>query len=83
MDKKRGTRLKVKYASMVKSAPPTFLMFTNRSKNIPENYRRYLCNGLRRVFELDNTPVHLLFRTSDQMKKRDKNSTSSSHSTPE
>ena len=27
-----GTRFKVKYASMLKSSPPTFLLFANKSK---------------------------------------------------
>ena len=71
MNKKVGTRFRVKYASMVKSNPPTFLIFTNRSKGIPDNYRRYLVNGLRGHFQLDNTPVHLIFRTTDENKKRD------------
>ena len=66
MNKKVGTRFRVKYASMVKSNPPTFLIFTNRSKGIPDNYRRYLVNGLRGHFQLDNTPVHLIFRTTDE-----------------
>lgn len=65
-----GQRLKVKYVSQVKSGPPTFLFFTNRSKGIPENYKRYLRNGLRRSFELDNTPVHLVFRTGTDLEKR-------------
>ncbi|MBT3584925.1 MAG: GTP-binding protein [Halobacteriovoraceae bacterium] len=63
-------RLKVKYASMVKSGPPTFLLFTNRSKGIPENFRRYLRNGLRGSFNFDNTPVHLIFRTGSDLEKR-------------
>lgn len=65
-----GKRLKVKYCSQVKAGPPTFLFFTNRSKGIPENYKRYLRNGLRRTFELDNTPVHLVFRTGTDLEKR-------------
>lgn len=65
-----GKRLKVKYVSQVKSGPPTFLFFTNRSKGIPENYKRYLRNGLRRTFDLDNTPVHLVFRTGTDLEKR-------------
>ncbi len=65
-----GKRLKVKYVSQVKSGPPTFLFFTNRSRGIPENYKRYLRNGLRRTFELDNTPVHLIFRTGTDLEKR-------------
>lgn len=70
IDKKRGLRLRVKYASMLKSAPPTFLLFTNRSKGVPTNYRRYLTNALRREFQLVNTPVHLIFRTTTDIERR-------------
>ncbi len=70
LKKTNGNRFKVKYASMLKSNPPTFLMFSNRSKGIPENYRRYLQNNLRREFDIVNTPVHLIFRTGTDMEKR-------------
>lgn len=65
-----GKRLKVKYASMVRSDPPTFLLFSNRSFGIPENYKSYLKNGLRKEFGLANTPIHLVFRTGDDLTKR-------------
>lgn len=65
-----GVRFKVKYASMVKSSPPTFLLFTNKSQGIPENYRRYLVNGLRNEFDLTNSPVHLIFRTTTDIERR-------------
>lgn len=65
---------KIKYASMIKSSPPTFLMFSNRSKGIPTNYRKYLSKGIRREFNLVNTPVHLIFRTRSEMAKRIKRS---------
>lgn len=68
--KKAGKRLKVKYASMLKSNPPTFLFFTNLSKDIPDNYKNYLKNGLRREFTLDNTPIHIIFRTGDDLNRR-------------
>jgi GTP-binding protein len=68
--KTSGTRFKVKYASMLKSSPPTFLLFSNKSQGIPENYRRYLANGLRKEFDLTNTPVHLIFRTSTDIERR-------------
>lgn len=68
--KTNGSRFKVKYASMLKSSPPTFLLFSNRSQGIPENYRRYLVNGLRQEFDLTNTPVHLIFRTSTDIERR-------------
>ncbi len=65
-----GKRFKVRYASMVKMDPPTILLFSNKSKGIPDSYKRYLKNGLRRAFTLDNTPVHLLFRTGHDLAER-------------
>jgi GTPase len=65
----RGSkRFKVKYASVIKMSPPTILMFANRSQGIPDNYRRYLQNGLRDYFMLDNTPIHLIFRSGEDNK---------------
>jgi GTP-binding protein len=68
--KTSGARFKIKYASMLKSSPPTFLIFSNKSQGIPDNYRRYLVNGLRIQFDLTNTPVHLIFRTSTDIERR-------------
>jgi len=68
--KKAGKRLKVKYASMLKSNPPTFLFFANLSKDIPDNYTNYLKNGLRKEFVLDNTPIHIIFRTGEDLGKK-------------
>jgi GTPase len=65
-----GVRFKVKYASMIKSSPPTFLLFTNKSQGIPDNYKRFLVNGIRRDFRLLNTPVHIIFRTSSDLERR-------------
>lgn len=70
LQKAKGVRFKVKYASMLKSSPPTFLLFTNKSKGIPENYRRYLKNGIRSEFKFVNTPVHLIFRTTTDIERR-------------
>ena len=68
--KSGGKRFKVKYASMLKANPPTFLLFTNLSKGIPDNFKSYLKNGLRKEFDLDNTPIHLIFRTGEDLSKR-------------
>lgn len=68
--KSSRTLLKVRYTSMVKSGPPTFLFFSNKSKGIPDNYKRYLKNSLRREFGLRNSPVHLIFRTGADLQKR-------------
>lgn len=65
-----GTVFKVKYASMLKCDPPTFLLFSNRSQGIPENYRRYLQKSIRSEFDIVNTPIHLIFRTGADIEKR-------------
>lgn len=70
LKKSGGKRFKVKYASMVKSDPPTVLFFTNKSKGIPENYKKYLKNALRKDFGFENTPIHLVFRTGSDLAKR-------------
>lgn len=58
-----GSHLKVKYSFQVKSEPPTFLIYSNKTRGIPDNYKRYLKNGLRSKFGLDNMPIHLIFRS--------------------
>ena len=70
LQRAKGASFKVKYVSMLKSSPPTFLLFTNKSKGVPSNYRKYLQSGLRTEFGLINTPVHLIFRTAADIEKR-------------
>ncbi|WP_127717580.1 GTPase [Halobacteriovorax sp. HLS] len=67
-------RFKVKYTSMIKPNPPTFLLFSNKSQGIPDHYRRYLQNAIRNGFGLVNTPVHLIFRTGNELAQRMKKS---------
>ncbi len=70
-----GKRFKVKYSSMIKANPPTFLMFSNRSQGIPEHYRKYLVKSIRNEFKLVNSPVHLIFRTRSEIASRIKRAT--------
>lgn len=67
----KGVSLKLKYASLVKNFPPTVLLFTNKSQDIPVHYRRYMVNGIRRGMDWKNTPVHLIFRTNSDRKNRE------------
>ena len=57
-----GRRLKLRYITQPKARPPTFLIFGTRAEQTPEDYRRYLVNGLRDSFGLPGTPVRLQFR---------------------
>lgn len=60
-----GRRLKFRYITQVKSRPPTFVLFSNKSdKEVPDDYLRYLVNNLRLAFGLHGVPIRLLLRTS-------------------
>ena len=58
----KGQRIKLRYITQVKSRPPTFVVFGNRTDELPESYRRYLVNALRRDLKLGAVPVRLDFR---------------------
>jgi len=58
----RGQRIKLRYITQVKSRPPSFVVFGNRTDELPESYRRYLLNALRRDLKLGAVPLRLEFR---------------------
>ena len=58
-----GRRVRIRYMTQVKARPPTFALFGNQLKSLPEDYVRYLANGLRAAFELHGTPLRFLMRT--------------------
>ena len=60
-----GRRQRLRYMTQSKARPPTFLIFANRPRNVPDAYRRYLQNGLRDAFDLDGVPIRLQFRKTD------------------
>jgi GTP-binding protein len=57
-----GKRIKLRYITQVKSRPPSFVVFGNRTDELPESYRRYLVNALRRDLDLGPIPLRLDFR---------------------
>jgi len=58
----KGQRIKLRYITQVKSRPPTFVVFGNRTDELPESYRRYLLNAMRRDLQLGPVPIRLDFR---------------------
>jgi len=59
-----GRRIKIRYATQVKSRPPHFALFGNQLNAMPKSYTRYLTNSLREAFALPGTPIRLSLRTS-------------------
>jgi GTPase len=57
-----GRRIKLRYMTQAKSRPPTFVLFASVPEAVPEDYKRFLVNGLRRDFDMPGTPVRLLLR---------------------
>jgi GTP-binding protein len=57
-----GRRLKLRYITQAKARPPTFVVFGTRAERLPEDYQRYLVNGLREAFELPGTPIRVQLR---------------------
>ncbi|HET6606586.1 MAG TPA: ribosome biogenesis GTPase Der [Rhodopila sp.] len=58
----QGRRLKLRYITQAKARPPTFVVFGTRAELLPEDYQRYLVNGLRDTFKLPGTPIRLQLR---------------------
>ncbi len=57
-----GKRIKLRYVTQIKSRPPTFVIFGTRVDELPESYRRYLVNGIRRELGFGAVPVRLTLR---------------------
>jgi GTPase len=57
-----GHRLKFFYATQVKQAPPTFLLFVNRDELFSDQYKKYLAGQMRRAFGYEGCPVVLVPR---------------------
>jgi GTP-binding protein len=59
-----GRRVRVRYMTQPKTRPPTFALFGNQLKALPDSYVRYLQNELRAAFGLAGTPIRFSLRTT-------------------
>jgi GTP-binding protein len=57
-----GRRIKLRYITQANTRPPAFVVFGNRTDELPESYRRYLLNAIRRDLKLGSVPLRLEFR---------------------
>jgi GTP-binding protein len=55
-----GHRLKFFYATQVRQAPPTFLLFVNRDELFSEQYKKHLASELRTAFGYEGCPIVLV-----------------------
>jgi GTP-binding protein len=60
----RGRPVRLKYATQVTTAPPTFAVFCNYPKSVPAHYVRYLNNGFREAWGFAGSPLRISLRSS-------------------
>lgn len=56
--------VKIRYATQTGTAPPRFILFANRPKDIQDSYLRYLENSLRERYDLYGVSVRLRVKSS-------------------
>jgi GTPase len=55
--------VKLLYGTQVGTSPPTFVLTLNRHIDVPDSYRRYLENQIRKEFGFAGTPIILKVKT--------------------
>lgn len=63
---KGGRRLKIYYSTQVTTNPPTFVLFVNDTTLTHFSYTRYLENYFRKSFDLEGTPIKIIFRQREK-----------------
>jgi GTP-binding protein len=65
----RGKPRRFYYVTQLKSAPPTFALFSNVDEPLHFSYRRYLENQFRDTLGLVGCPIHFVIRARKGMKR--------------
>jgi GTPase len=58
----KGQAWKFYYVTQVANAPPTFMVFANRTIERGSSYRRFLENRLREALDIEGVPIRLVIR---------------------
>jgi GTP-binding protein len=64
-----GKQLRLYYIAQVGTAPPAFALTCNNPDRVPDMYKRYLTNQLRKTFDL-RVPIRVFFRPRPGQAKR-------------
>ncbi len=58
-----GKRIKLRYMTQANNRPPSFVIFGSRVDQLPDSYKRYLLNGIRRDLDFGAVPVRINLRS--------------------
>ena len=61
-----GRQINFQYGTQVADSPPTFLLFVNYPKGVPDHYLRYLHNGFREAWGFSGTDLRIRLRDSSR-----------------
>ena len=66
----RGRAVKILYATQAAINPPTFILWCNYPREVPESYVRYLHNGFRDRWSFEGAPVRIVLRRRREEEQR-------------
>lgn len=58
----RGKMIKIKYVTQLQTYYPAFAFFCNHPQHVKQDYKNFLANRLRKVFNFTGVPIRLYFR---------------------
>jgi GTP-binding protein len=58
----KGTKIKIKYMTQLRSLPPTFILFTHSRIALAPAYEKFFIHRLREKFGFQGTPVRIVVR---------------------
>jgi GTP-binding protein len=61
-----GKDLRLNYITQVKTNPQVFAYFGNHPQLIPDSYKRFIENTMRKHFDFEGTPISLIFRRKNK-----------------
>lgn len=65
----QGRPVKLRYATQVRVAPPTFLVFSNFPAAVPDHYIRYMENSIRDRWGFFGSPIRIRFKKSREKRR--------------
>lgn len=69
----RGRRIKLRYAHLGGHDPIRIIVHGNQTERVPESFKRYLANQMRKQLKLVGTPVLIEFKQSENPYKNRRN----------
>lgn len=69
----QGRRIRLKFINQISHNPLTFVIHGNQVDSVPDSYLRFLINFFQTKLGIDNTPIVLKFKNSENPYKDKKN----------